>query len=680
MSMSKYLYRTRSTAQIVTLLGALLLSTCTQAQTVPRETNLKALEKLIQDDSPRVRLEALRALAKIPTAKSSELALSVLDKPMDPFLDYALWLTINDLADPWIAAIKSGEWKVEGREKQLEFGLKAIEPEKASSVLGQLLGDQPLSPEGKGPWIELIGRAGSPKELQRLYDQILRRGFDKATAARAIAALNEASRLRNARPASGLEQIDILINGPDPIRSQAMRLAGTWKTGSLPKLLAIAESAAAPAATRQIAFDALREIGGKGAIDGLLPLCGADKPPDVRAKAVLALAALDLRKAAPLSVSVLAATPGENEALEIWRPLLNIKGAAAALARALPSSGFPAPPAKAGLHVAREAGRNEPELVLALTRGAGLDDAELTLSPAEIQQVAASVATQGDPARGETVFRRSELGCITCHAIGGVGGKVGPDLTSIGASAPVDYLVESVFYPNRKIKEGYQAVVLETQDGQELSGVLVRENNQEVVLRNVANQEVVVPKTNVKNRALGGSLMPSGLIDNLSGQERVDLFRFLSELGKPGSYDASKGNVARFWKVRPGTHEAEQFGVDKVVAGDLNVGDWQPVYSLVDGRLRRDDVESAMKQNKYAGLIGIFLGAKFELANAGLAHFKLSDAPGASAWVDGRPVDGNPELSAQLTAGTHSIVLRFAPAKLPEHVRLESADATFLAN
>src|SRR6266550_350283 len=111
----------------------------------PNDRRLAALEKLVRDDSPRVRLEALRALAKIPSAKSAELALNVLDKPMDPFLDYALWLTINDLDDPWIAAIKSGEWKVEGHEKQLDFGLKAIEPEKASLVLGQLLGDQPLS-------------------------------------------------------------------------------------------------------------------------------------------------------------------------------------------------------------------------------------------------------------------------------------------------------------------------------------------------------------------------------------------------------------------------------------------------------------------------------------------------------------------------------------------------------
>jgi hypothetical protein len=37
-------------------------------------------------------------------------------------------------------------------------------------------------------------------------------------------------------------------------------------------------------------------------------------------------------------------------------------------------------------------------------------------------------------------------------------------------------------------------------------------------------------------------------MDNLSTEERTDLIRFMSELGKPGPYDASKGNVARSWK------------------------------------------------------------------------------------------------------------------------------------
>ena len=675
------------TSRKIQMLLAACVCLLSKYEALPAESvedpKLRLLARLVADDSPRVRLEAVRALAKIPSAKSAELALSVLDKPMDPFLDYALWLTINDLADPWIAAIKSGEWKVEGHEKQLEFGLKAIESAKASAVLGQLLGDRPLPRDGSGAWMELIGRAGSAKELQRLFGQVLADGLDEPAAVRALTALNEASRLRNARPSSGLESVGQLFGRPsDKIRAGALRLAGTWKDikQSFPQLVSIAGAPETPPALRQIAMDTLREIGGPGAIDGLLPLCGGEKALEIRQKAVLALAALEANKAAPLAVAVLAATSNENDALSLWRGLLNVKGAAASLSRALPASGFPAVPAKAGLRVAREGGRNEPELVLALTRSAGLDDAELTLTPAEIQQIAASVATQGEPARGEKVFRRPELGCVNCHAVGGVGGKVGPDLTSIGASAPVDYLVESVFYPNRKIKEGYQAVVLETQDGQELSGVLVRENNEQIVIRDVTNKEVVVPRNNVRNRTLGGSLMPTGLIDNLSSQERIDLFRFLAELGKPGPYDASKGNVARFWKVRPGTHEVEQFGVDKVVSGDLTGSEWQPVYSLVDGQLTRDNIENAMKQNKYAGLVGIFLGAKFEVASAGAARFKLADAPGASVWIDGKPVNAVSELDTQLAAGTHTIVLRFDPTKLPEHVRLESGDATFLGN
>ncbi len=651
------------------------------AAAAAEDPRLKPLSSLVQDDSPRVRLEALRALAKIPSAKSAELALSVLDKPMDPFLDYALWLTINDLADLWIAAIKSGEWKVEGHEKQLEFGLKAIDPAKASQVLGQLLQNKPLSRDGAGGWIELIGRAGGAKELQRLFDQVLANGFDEPASARALAALNEASRLRNVRPSSGLENAGKLFDGSsETIRAEALKLAGTWKDQYFPRLLSVAGAPDTTPRLRQIAFDSLREIGGPDAIAGLLPLCSAEAPLEIRQKAVLALAVLDLRKATPLAVAILAATPDENKAIDLWRGLLNVKGAAGSLARALPTSGFPASSAKAGLRVAREGGRNEPELVLALTRSAGLEEAELTLTAAEIQQIAASVMAQGDSARGERVFRRPELGCVTCHAIGGVGGKVGPDLTSIGASAPVDYLVESIFYPNRKIKEGYHAVVLETQDGQELSGVLVRENNEQLVIRDVSNREVALSKNSIKNRTMGGSLMPSGLIDNVASQDRIDLFRFLSELGKPGPYDASKGGVARFWKVLPALHTSEQFGLDKIVGGDMAGGDWQTVYTLVDGRLLREDIQSVMRQNKYAGLVGIFLGARFQLASTGTAHFKLSLVPGASVWIDGKSVDAKPELGAQLAGGAHTLILRVEPTKLPDHVRLESGDATFLTN
>src|SRR5262249_22819758 len=156
-------------------------------------------------------------------------------------------------------------------------------------------------------------------------------------------------------------------------------------------------------------------------------------------------------------VEVLTQSTNDVDALALWRPLLNIKGAAPALAKALPKSGIPQPVAKAGLRAAREGGRNEPDLVLALTRGSGLDEGEVSLTETEFKQPVAAVQAKGDPARGEAVYRRKELSCVACHAIGGAGGKVGPDMTSLGASAPVDYLIESVWFPNKKIKEGYHA-------------------------------------------------------------------------------------------------------------------------------------------------------------------------------------------------------------------------------
>ncbi len=42
-----------------------------------------------------------------------------------------------------------------------------------------------------------------------------------------------------------------------------------------------------------------------------------------------------------------------------------------------------------------------------------------------------------DPNRGESIYRPSELQCTKCHAIGGAGGRLGPDLASSGATAQV---------------------------------------------------------------------------------------------------------------------------------------------------------------------------------------------------------------------------------------------------
>jgi putative heme-binding domain-containing protein len=638
------------------------------------------LAKLIEDEHPRVRMEAMRALAKIPTARSAELILAATEKPMDKYLDYAAWLSINDLADQWIEAIKSGAWKADGKEKQLAFGLNAITPDLAASALPAVLPKGDLPNDGSGPWIELIGKSGGPAELSRLLDQVSKTGFNESATARALASLAEAARLRNARPEGDATRIEkLLSNSNEPIRREAIRLVGALKTASLsPKLLEIARQKETPAPLRSAALQSLRDIGGSDAVKGLTELAGPNSDLTVRQQAVVTLAALDLKQATPLAIEVLSATENENEAMNVWRQLLGIKGAAPAFAQALPKSGLPHVMAKTGLRVAREGGRNEPNLVLALARSIESEEESKNLTPEELKQLLTNISKSGDAARGEMIYRRQELGCLSCHAIGGVGGKVGPDMTSLGASAQVDYIVESIQFPNRKVKEGYHATAVETKDDMELSGILVRETTDQLIIRDASNREVPVAKNNiVKRTASTSSLMPAGLVDALSSEEQIHLYRFLSELGKPGRYDASKNDVARLFKIVGATIDLAQFGDDRVVALPFNDAAWQPAFALVDGSLLKEDLQRQINRTGNRAVPAVYAAAQFSAPKEGAARLKIEGATPAAVYIDGKPVQNVTEPTGDLKPGLHTIVIKLNAASLPETLRIRSGEVTF---
>ena len=631
---------------------------------------LDLLARRVADDFPRVRLEALRALARIPSARAADLALSVLNKPMDTFLDYAAWLTINDLAQPWIAAVESGAWKPEGREKQLEFALKSIEPALARNLLSKLLAGKTIPRDGSGGLIELIGQAGGPVELRLLFDQFIN-GMDESAAIRALAALEQAARLRNTKPAGDLEAVGKNSNSSEQVQAAALRVIGTWKLSSYTKdLLAIAANKTQPMRLREAAFFALREIGGAEIQAGLRVLIANADDETTRRQAVLAFAGINLRGALPLIVEVMSKADKEDEAIALWRAFLSLKGAAPAIARALPKTGLPETAAKAGLRVAREGGRSEPDLIIALARAAGLSDQTQNLTDAELAQIAAKVKN-GDPARGETVYRRKELGCMVCHSIGGAGGRVGPDLTSIGASAPVDYLVESVLAPNKKVKEGYHSIQVTSKDGEDLSGIPVRENAEELILRDTTNKEISIPIKNIESRKIGGSLMPAGLVDFLAEGERLDLFRFLSELGKPGPFDATKGSMARVWRVNTSATPP-----DEILKSEGSGPHWLPFYTTLSGALLKTELETDLS---LAARHDVFFAAtRFQTAKSGAVKLRLHGVNSPKAWLDGKPVGGNTEMAADLPAGTHTFIVKLDPSQLPDQIKLETADGSFL--
>jgi len=641
-------------------------------------SELGTLTKLIADENPRVRLEAVRALGKFKSPAAASAALTVLDKPMDPFLDYALWLTINELAEPWIAALKSGAWKFEGRENHLEFGLKAIEPSLASEVLGQLVGNKVIPRDGSGPWIELIGSAGPPKELRQMFDQLLKGEFVEPASLRVFAALGDATRLRGVKPDGDLGTFGPMLRANnEKVRIAALQLAGMWKLAKFsPQMIQAAGDAKTSPAVRAAALTALRDIGGPGVVKDLQKLAGETQSQEIRRETVTTLAGLNFQAALPAVITTLKATTNEAEAATLWRALLGIRGAGAKLAVELPTAGISADTAKAGLRPAREGNQNQ-ALVQVLMQIAGLTVSDKQLSPAELQKLAAEALAKGDAARGERIYRRAELACLTCHAIGGAGGKVGPDMTSLGASAPADYLVEALLYPNAKIKEGYHSVLITTKDEQEFSGIVVKESENEVIIRNAADQEVSVAKKNIVKRANGLSLMPSGLVDALLPEERLDLIKFLSMLGKPGDYDAAKGGAARVWRLYMVTSPNQHLGIEPVVKGDFSLKDWLLMTARVNGSLGKEDLQMAFPNR--GNTRGLFAATQFNAAKAG--KVKLSFAGEAKeAWVNGKPVKLGAQFSAEVKPGVNTLVVRLDDAQVPEAVKVSSADVSFLTN
>ena len=109
------------------------------------------------------------------------------------------------------------------------------------------------------------------------------------------------------------------------------------------------------------------------------------------------------------------------------------------------------------------------------------------------------VKSKGDPQRGETIYRRDALLCLSCHAIGGAGSPIGPDLVSIGSSAPIDYLITSLINPGDKIKEGYHMTTVTEKNGNVHGGGLIKQDKNEVVLRDNAGKEIHIARSDVKS-------------------------------------------------------------------------------------------------------------------------------------------------------------------------------------
>lgn len=136
--------------------------------------------------------------------------------------------------------------------------------------------------------------------------------------------------------------------------------------------------------------------------------------------------------------------------------------------------------------------------------------------------------TGGDVRRGQEVFNGPKAACFSCHAIGYMGGRMGPDLTRIGQIRGERDLLEAILFPNASFARGYEPISVTTTSGEVHGGVLRSDSRDEVVLGTGAGEEIRIVRQNIKDMQTGTvSLMPPGLDEQLTRQELADLLAFL---------------------------------------------------------------------------------------------------------------------------------------------------------
>jgi putative heme-binding domain-containing protein len=149
---------------------------------------------------------------------------------------------------------------------------------------------------------------------------------------------------------------------------------------------------------------------------------------------------------------------------------------------------------------------------------------------ARLQEFEAALG-EGDAARGRAVFFSKQATCSVCHRVGGEGGRVGPDLSKIGAIRSGRDLLESIVLPSSTIAQGYDSYVVATHDGRSANGVLARDVDEVIVLRDSSGAESRIRRDQIAGMSRAStSVMPEGLARSLAPHDLRHLLAFLQSL------------------------------------------------------------------------------------------------------------------------------------------------------
>jgi putative heme-binding domain-containing protein len=497
-----------------------------------------------RDADPFVRRAAAEALGSHPDLANIRplLALRQSAPADDSHLIHVARIALRDqlkTADAWHELETLG---LSDRDRRdiADVAMGVHSPESAAYLAGYLK-DHEESPENWLRYVHHIARYAAPDRIGSLVELVQRsRVHGRRVQARLVKAIHQGLQERGMPPAAAMHAMAV---------EHARALLGSRDAGEIdlgielasglglpevqPKLreLAARDSAAAP--QRSAALTALAAIDPAGN-EALLQdvLRDASVPIEVRRAAAERLAASGRPGARQSLVDSFPVAPGPLQA-SIAAGLARRRDGAEALLDAIAAGKASArllqeQPVAVALKQA-----NPPRLEERLrSLLAGLPPADQKLA-ALLDRRRLGFRTSSRlhrPEAGTAIFEKS---CGICHQLGGKGARIGPQLDGIG-SRGIDRLVEDILDPNRNVDQAFRTTVLALENGQVVSGLLLREEGEILVLADAQGKEVRVPRSSVVERKASPlSPMPANLVDQIPEEDFNRLLDYLLTKREP---------------------------------------------------------------------------------------------------------------------------------------------------
>ena len=151
-------------------------------------------------------------------------------------------------------------------------------------------------------------------------------------------------------------------------------------------------------------------------------------------------------------------------------------------------------------------------------------------------------------------------------------------------------------------------------DGSITTGILRYDDPEKIIVRSrLTGDEVTLPKSRVLAVQPVASLMPAGIVDQMTRQQFLDLTAFLTALGRVGEFTPSNEPVVRRWRVRALESRPNDSDLDALLAADASNDGWLPAYATVAGKIPAPELAALSRYALARGDLEVSQAGKIRL-------------------------------------------------------------------